>query len=222
MRTGRVAIGVAGALALAATATATATGNGNGASALMRSAISFGPGPAMCEPFQAHTLASDSTAVVYSVNGAAYGCLKPAGAEHELGSMRPCIGATHAGPFALAGDDVAYGAETCGVDDSSTEVIVRSLNSGRALRRQPATSRSLVEQEGGIQSLVVKSDGSVAWIATEQSLGNRSRLLQVFKDDRRGLKLLDSGLQVLPSSLRLHGSKLTWRHEGELRSATLS
>jgi hypothetical protein len=150
-----------------------------------------------------------------------YGCLNPSGTPYKLGSATLCIGTTHAGPFALAGNDVAYGADTCGVDTSSTQVVVRSLSSGRTVRTAPATSAPLVEQEGGLHSLVVKTDGAVAWIAIEQSLGNHQRVLQVFRDDRRGVKLLDSGLEVAPTSLKLHGSRLTWRHAGQLRSATL-
>jgi hypothetical protein len=186
-----------------------------------RSAVTFGPGPVVCEPFAAHTLASDSAAVVYSLDGAAYACSRPTGPTYKLGSVRLCIGAARVGPFALAGDVVAYGSEACGVDSSSAEVIARSLASGHVVRREPATSVSLVEQEGGLRSIVVKPDGSLAWIATERSLGNERRLLQVRRDDRGGDTLLSSSLAVLPSSLKLHGSRLTWRDAGRLRSATL-
>ncbi len=189
--------------------------------AVGRPAVTFGPGPVVCEPFQAKTLASDRAAVVYSFHGSAYACLRPTGPSYKLGSVRLCIGTTYAGPFALAGDVVAYGAKTCGVDFSSTEAVARNLKTGRVLHREPATSHTLVEQEGGLQSIVVKPDGSLAWIATEQSLGNERRLLQVRKDDRGGDRQLDSSLAVTPSSLKLHGSRLTWRDAGELRSATL-
>jgi hypothetical protein len=203
-------------VATAGTATVAAAGTGSG-----RFPVTFGPGPVVCEPFQAHTLASDRAAVVYSLDGEAYGCSRPTGPTYKLGSVKLCIGATRVGPFALAGDVVAYGSETCGVDSSSSQAIARNLESGHTLRREPATSRTLVEQEGGLQSIVVKADGSIAWIAAEQSLGNHGRLLQVRKDDRGGDTLLSSSLAVLPSSLKLHGSRLTWRDAGKLRSATL-
>jgi hypothetical protein len=197
-------------------ATAVAAGTASG-----RPAVTFGPGPVVCEPFQARTLASDRAAVVYSFDGSAYACLRPTGPSYKLGSVRLCIGATFAGPFALAGDVVAYGAKTCGVDFSSSEVIARNLKTGGVLHREPDASNTLVEQEGGLRSIVVKLDGSIAWIATERSLGNHRRLLQVRKDDRGGDTLLSSSLAVLPSSLKLHGSRLTWRDAGKLRSATL-
>jgi len=213
---------VATAGAAAATTGATATATVTAVTAPSGpSTVTLGPGPAVCEPFQAHTLASDPTAVVYSLDGAAYACVRPVGPAYKLGSVRLCIGATRVGPFALAGDVVAYGSETCGVDFSSTQAVARNLENGHILHREPATSVSLVEQEGGLQSIVVKADGSMAWVATEQSLGNQRRLLQVRKDDRGGDALLGSSLAVLPSSLRLHGSRLTWRVAGKLRSATL-
>jgi hypothetical protein len=176
---------------------------------------------AACSPAGSLTLERSRASRVYSLGGKAYACLYSSGESYKLGSATLCIGAVRAGPFALAGGDVAYGATSCGIDFSTTEVIVRSLVSSRTLRKAPATNMSLGEQEGGLQSLVLKADGSDAWIATEQSLGNKQRLLQLFRDDKSGLKLLDSGLGVPPSSLRLHGSQLTWRHDGTSRHATL-
>jgi hypothetical protein len=176
---------------------------------------------AACSPAGSQTLASSRSSRVYALGGKAYACLDSNGKTYKLGSATLCIGGVRAGPFALAGGDVAYGATSCGIDFSSSELIVKSLVSGRTLRRAPATNTSLVEQEGGVRSLVLKADGSVAWIATEQSLGNHHRLLQLFKDDKGGLKLLDSGLSVAPSSLKLRGSQLTWRRDGTSRHATL-
>lgn len=215
------AIVAAAAAGTAAAAAGTAEAAAGTATAPARSAVTFGPGPALCEPFHATTLASDRAAVVYSFDGSAYACLEPTGPSYKLGSVRLCIGATRAGPFALAGDVVAYGSETCGVDFSSAEAVARNLKSGHILHREPATSRTLVEQEGGLESIVVKPDGSIAWIAIEQSLGNDRRLLQVRKDDRGGDTLLSSSRAALPSSLKLYGSRLTWRDAGKLRSATL-
>jgi hypothetical protein len=176
---------------------------------------------AACSPAGSHTLDSSGSSRVYSLGGKTYACLDSSGKTYKLGSATLCIGGTRAGPFALAGSDVAYGATSCGIDFSSTEVIAMSLVSGRTIRKAAATNKSLVEQEGGLQSLVLKADGSVAWIATEQSLGNHQRLRQLFRDDRSGLKLLDSGLGVLPSSLKLRGSQLTWRDNGISGRATL-
>jgi hypothetical protein len=176
---------------------------------------------AACSPAGSQTLASSRSSRVYSLGGKAYACLDSNGKTYKLGSATLCIGGVRAGPFALAAGDVAYGATSCGVDFSSSEVIVRSLVDGHTLRHAPATNRSLVEQEGGLQSLVLKADGSVGWIATEQSLGTHQRLLQLFKDDNGGLKLLDSGLGLLPSSLKLSGSQLTWRDNARSRHATL-
>ncbi len=177
---------------------------------------------AACAPAGSQTLDSSGTSRVYSRGGHAYACLESSGKTYRLGSTTFCIGGTRAGPFALAGSDVAYGATQCGVDNSSTEVIVRSLLTGQTLHNTAATNQTLVEQQGGLQALVLKADGSVAWIAYEQSLGNGGRLRQLFRDDRSGLKLLASGLGVRSSSLALHGSLLRWRENGISRHATLS
>jgi hypothetical protein len=64
-------------------------------------------------------------------------------------------------------------------------------------------------------------DGGVAWIGTASSIVGRRKLIEVHKADPTGAALLDSGSAVDRGSLRLHGSKLTWRRGGRVRSTTL-
>jgi hypothetical protein len=125
-----------------------------------------------------------------------------------------------AGPFALAGTVVAYGLESCGVDTSSAEVVVTRLTTGRQVHRDPMVSTGLVEQHGSPTAVAVKRDGSDAWIGVERSITGQ-QLIEVHRHDGRGPALLDSGHQVKPASLALHGSRLSWRHGSHTRHATL-
>jgi hypothetical protein len=74
-----------------------------------------------------------------------------------------------------------------------------------------------------VLSIVIKPDGAVAWIARMSSLGGGHPELQVLAANAgASARLLDSGDGVAPASLRLHGSRLTWKHGGQVRSATLA
>jgi hypothetical protein len=123
---------------------------------------------------------------------------------------------------ALAGAVVAYGLESCGVDTGSAVVIVERLATGRKLRTLPATTGALApESYQRVGSLVVRPDGAVAWIGTASSIVRSSRSIEVHRADGRGQVELDSGLAIDPSSMRLHGTTLSWRHADLVRSASL-
>ena len=85
-------------------------------------------------------IARDSAAVVYSRGGSAYACANSAGKTYKLGATGLCIGVLRAAPFALVHDLVGYGLTKCGVDTSSTQVVVRSLSSGRKLHNDQDVS----------------------------------------------------------------------------------
>jgi hypothetical protein len=77
-----------------------------------------------------------------------------------------------------------------------------------------------------VDSLVLKSDGAVAWIATNflsEICGpeHPSATIEVRVHDRYGLHVLDSGPGIVPTSLRLSGSRLEWVDAGQVRSVTL-
>jgi hypothetical protein len=82
-----------------------------------------------------------------------------------------------------------------------------------------------------VDSLVLKSDGAVAWIAvnfpapspsTGVFCGNETPpVTEVRRYDSRGLRLVGKGAGIEPKSLRLHGSILTWMDEGSSVTATL-
>jgi hypothetical protein len=72
-----------------------------------------------------------------------------------------------------------------------------------------------------VDSLVLRADGDLAWIAVGSSIVAHNRVVEVHAQDRTGNHLLDTGAAVRPASLRLHGVELTWRDGRTLRSATL-
>ena len=76
-----------------------------------------------------------------------------------------------------------------------------------------------------VDSLVLKRDGAVAWIATnflgEQCSNPPGPAIEVRVHDRRGLRVLDSGTGIAPRSLRLARSRLRWMHSGRTRTARL-
>jgi hypothetical protein len=178
---------------------------------------------ANCGPSGARTLAADGRATVYISSGHVYGCAASTRRRYLLGASERTIREGRVGPVALAGVDVAYGLSRFGVDTGSTQVTVRRLTDGKLLHTAPATS-SVAGPEAyqSIGALVVKPDGAVAWIGASNSIVGHGHGHEVHRYDRRGQDELDRGTGIAGTSLRLHGSRLTWMHSGRVRSATLS
>jgi hypothetical protein len=118
---------------------------------------------------------------------------------------------------------------------SEEYVVVRDLKSGRVLHHVPTGVRSGPEANpadvggGPVRGLVVKPDGSVAWMVED---GERStltpsgdpaiRYLSVYAQDRSGLHLLSAGTNIDVTSLALGGSTVYWTEGGHPMSATLN
>lgn len=177
---------------------------------------------AVCGPPKARTLAADSLARVYSQGKKVYGCAKGAHSSYALGSASSSMGQDRVGPIALAGVDVAFGSTNSGVDVISAEVVVKNLTDGRTLRDRPATAGNFgPETAEHVDSIVVKPDGSVAWIATVNSIISHRGTTEVRKSDRTSRASLDSGRRIKPDSLRLDGSDLTWSDGSVRKTAKL-
>jgi hypothetical protein len=75
------------------------------------------------------------------------------------------------------------------------------------------------------ESLALKRDGAVAWIATNFRASGCEHpptgTIEVRVHDKHGLRLLDSSLAIVPTSLQLSGSTLRWVDGGATRTATL-
>jgi hypothetical protein len=174
-----------------------------------------------CGPASGHTLAADAVARVYVIGDVVSGCASGGKRAYTLGHRRTCIASARVAPVALAGRVAAYGSERCGVDTGSTDVVVRRLTDGVQLHALPATRPPGAESFQHVDSLVVKADGAVAWIATGSSIVGHRSLIEVHKSDRDGNALLDSGAAIALRSLRLHHSTLSWTDGSATRTAAL-
>jgi hypothetical protein len=178
---------------------------------------------ARCAPANARIIKTGSRAQVYSLNKLVYGCDRLTRRPTKLGNATVCLQAVRVDHVALAYNLVAYGAERCGIDTGFTVVVVRRLSDGKRLAGYDAVSGpGLVESYQSIGSIVVRRDGSVAWIGSEHSIGGQGSRIEVDAVQRGKRSSLDSGPGIVASSLRLSLSMLSWRHGTTTRTAPFS
>lgn len=192
-----------------------------------------GVGHAACLPRGAHTLAADRVAVAFSWHGSVWGCLAATGERRNLAGAGFCNRAPgRAAPVRLAGEVVVYGLASCGVDTGSSTVVVLDLATGKRLADLTASTLPIgPESYVSVESLVLRADGAVGWIAHIASLVGRQGVpyeVHRFSGGEPSLldsggkpSLLDSGPAIRPASLRLAGSTMTWRDGNSTRSASL-
>jgi hypothetical protein len=177
---------------------------------------------AACGPAGAKTIASSRGARVYESGTRVYGCAGRSGRSYVLGRHTSCVGGSEVGPVAVAGTSAAYGLATCGIDTGSAAVLVRELTDGKVVTREPATSAPLgAESYQHVDSVVLRSGGAVAWIGSASSIIRHTHEIEVHSADAHNTRLLDHGAGIAPMSLRLHGSRLSWRDGGGTRTAKL-
>jgi hypothetical protein len=176
-----------------------------------------------CGPAGATTLASGAQARVYSWHGGVFGCAFGRGHSFRLGGSARSIRENSVTLVAVAGTDAAYSLEDFGVDTTRTNVMVRHLTDGATLSDFPATAHNVVEGLQSVRSVAVKSDGAVAWIGSTHSIVGRRSLIEVHAANASSStdRILDSGAGIDPTSLRLHGSTLSWKDGATTRRATL-
>ena len=186
--------------------------------------------PARCGPAGASTLASSSAARVYAWHSEVYGCAFVHGRSFRLGSVARALREARVQPVVIAGIDAAYGLANFGVDTVTAFVEVRRLTDDQPLAVFPVTRTGVVEGIESVTSLVLRSDGAVAWIGVARSIVRHGQVIEVHATGAPPStygrfpstdRVLDSGPQVAPASLRLHGSTLTWKHGTATRRATL-
>jgi hypothetical protein len=177
-------------------------------------------GGARCGPAGARELAASRYGRIYSWHGSVYGCT--VGHRYRLGSATQCNRSARIGPAAAAGELAAYAVTRCGVDTGSTQVIVARLSDRHRLSTHAASSVIVgAESFESVGSIVVNRTGQVAWIASVSSIATHRRAVQLLAADQHGTRVLDSSLAIAPGSLRLSGSRLSWKHGGAIRAATL-
>jgi hypothetical protein len=197
-------------------------GCGSSQAATTTRVVTDAPGP--CAPAGGTLITADGTAEIYQLDHSVYGCAGPRGHGYRLGVTQTCNNADRVGPVTLSGAVAAYGVQRCGVDTGTAQVVVRRLTDGKVLHAFPAVSRVPgAESIAAVATVVVKRDGSTAWIGDAHSIVRRgSSVTEVRRFDTHGQTLLDHGPGIAVGSLRLQGSRLSWAHAGTLRSASLS
>ncbi len=217
--------------------------------------------PAKCAP-SPHTLLADSQAQVYaaregspeslSIRACAYGQRRSVfvAACNREESSAACVESSH---ITLAGTVISY--ENSDVNSGRYPelenkidewyVVVQNLHTSGVLHKTPTGAPLKPESRyvgvGPIVGLVLKSDGSVAWIAEDYErssklFGAGAPYFDVYATDKTGTRLLASGTSIDPSSLALSvgdfgvggvrrtvvGGTVYWTQGGNPSSATLN
>ncbi len=216
--------------------------------ALLLAAASSSAAPARhgtaanCPPAKSRVLLADAEAELYIVKerlrpfpepepvvrGCVYGgkrsYLIGGAEEHPGGSERG--GSSSVKLEALAGSVVAYTPAGNYVSNGKGQpealMVVRNLRTGRVLHEVTtgALAKPDVGSVGPIESIVVKSDGSVSWIVGTGYLNDIE--YHVYAIDQSGSRLLASGSNIEPYSLALAGNTLYWTQGDQPFSAPLN
>jgi hypothetical protein len=206
-----------------------------------------------CAPPHAEVVASDAQAQVFAANEPIYevdthrslgdqreyrGCLDGSVRSIDLGPLprgRAC-GSTVCGGVrhpVLAGTTVAYEDFTVTSTYDQWDIVVKSLVSRRVLHDVPTGAALEASAKyvgvGPVADIVLKPDGSVAWIAEDGERGLKEEAAlrrpveyyDLYKLDREGLSELEGGTQIGPRSLRLSASTLRWSTGGTPHAARL-
>jgi hypothetical protein len=155
------------------------------------------------------------------VNQIVFGCSAAGHRSFRLGHANRVLAQARVGPVAVAGDVAAYGLANFGVDTVTASVVVRRLTDGAQLQALTATRAHAAESFESIGSIVVRPDGTVAWIGSLHSIIGHRSATEVHEASTAGDRVLDSGLGIDSTSLRLHGETLSWVNGGVTRHATL-
>lgn len=171
------------------------------------------------------TIESDSARVFYAERvyprtwarlSFAYACLKGGGPRVLLGWSGYSEGGLGQllGPFRLAGPYVAFGCGGMLTGGCGGSVRVIDLRDGSELRRARMASGP-GGQSVGPSGVELLPSGAVAWLEGGY-YGGRGR---VAVQDAGGTRVLDEGLGIEADSLSSNGTTLSWRRDGELRTA---
>jgi hypothetical protein len=186
-----------------------------------------------CMAGRSHVLAADPQAQIYEAPMllrfpeflSIYGCSYGHKHSYLLGSA-PYGSESGAGGVEkenLVGSIVAYEEVSNRPCCDHWWVVVRDLRNGHILHRVPTGTPMKPEPLsigiGSVAAIVVKRDGSVAWIV---ETGEEEGRYQVHAVDKSGSRVLASSPDIDPTSLALAGSTLYWTQSGQPFSASLN
>ncbi|MFL5895381.1 MAG: calcium-binding protein [Thermoleophilaceae bacterium] len=181
-----------------------------------------------CRPPGSNTLATTATARVFSLTVEretyTYGCLLGVRGLMELGGMSEFGDSDFVDLLQLAGPYAGFAYSYQGPASSYTQVHVVDLRSGAVVHVGGAGPDN-GDDNGAVTDLVMKPNGSVAWIGAgltwNAATRQNERVTIVGKIDTGGYAELDRGDDIDAGSLRLDGSALSWTNAGRPRTATL-
>ena len=220
---GRIAISTLVALMLLPTAASAATHGKKSA--------------AQCPPGHSHLITANAQAQVYEAFDPAeegfkvYGCAYRHKRSYGLGLPFSASGTAGGGvdEETLAGAVVAYQESAASASlpgGGRWVIVVRDLRTGRVLHEVPTGTPSVPEPSrigvGAVESVVVRSDGAVAWIVENLKRSTEtSPYYEVHELDKAGATVLASGIDIEPRSLALAGSTLYWMQGSKAMTASL-
>jgi hypothetical protein len=125
----------------------------------------------------------------------------------------------------VRGSYVAYASLGCGISGCGGAIVEKSLLGGGIVRTAPAAFGTCCTSTL-VGSLVLKPtyNASLAWITTTTDPGGPLPLhTDVYAFDSQGWRMLDTGLDIAPDSLRLDesSSTLSWVNGGVTKTDTL-
>jgi hypothetical protein len=185
-------------------------------------ASSAGSAIVHCGPAAGQTLARSSQARVYASGQTLYGCAQGGHHAIRLGSTSACIRGASVGQVAVAGKLAAYAVRRCGVDTSSSQVVVRRLTDGRQLSASDAFHGNPgPESFQSVSAIVVSASGTAGWIVSSSSIATHLHSSEVVAAGAGSPRVLDSGTGVAFSSLRLSHGTLSWTRNGVRHTAAV-
>jgi hypothetical protein len=112
--------------------------------------------------------------------------------------------------------------ECSAVGPCTGSIQVRDLRTGAFAHRRVFPGATLQPYYSRFADLELKDNASFAWIAVHHGMGGQPVGIEVWALDGLGRRMLDSGADIGPASLRLEDSTLKWEKGGVERSATLN
>lgn len=182
-----------------------------------------------CGDADSRTLVEGKAARIYAVESEdsppkVFGCLYGTGRPRRLRLPAEANGypiLREIGDVTLKAPWVAYSwLAVRYVDFVRTGVVVENLRTGKLSHASSALMEisGRVYGPGNVLRMVLKGNGSLAWIAEGES---SPRYLQVVSNGLEGFKLLDEGSEIDPGSLSVEGSTISWVNAGLAHSVIL-